>query len=90
MPNTLIFRPHQYKHGMVLRKMQGGAIILSKGGSGGASSYASVNEYEHTTNKDIPGYRPLLSGSGLRELDQKLSKLQLGHMKRKMHKNISF
>jgi len=67
--------------GRIHRPMLGkgmGSVILNKGGTGGASSYPSVEEYQQTTGRGLGG-----------KLTDKLSKLIVKPVMKKP-KNISF
>jgi hypothetical protein len=59
-----------------------GSLLLSQGGSGNASSYQSVQDYQHTTGSMV--------GGSLEKLTPKLEHLKISSLKRVKPKNISF
>jgi len=84
-----IFRPHTMKGRVIVAneaKAVGGSILLGNVGSGGASSWSSMESYM----KDVGHMRPKASvvGSGLGgELERKLQKLSVTGKKKP--KNIT-
>ena len=49
-------RTHQYISGRVHHKVSGagmGTLLLNKGGSGSASSYASIDDYKHAIGEGL-------------------------------------
>ena len=90
-----MFRPHTMSGRVVINKKSGtgmGAVLLNSGGSGGASSYASMEDYLHT--KTGGRVRPPPVGLGLGgQIEAKLQALQVRPEPkdyRKKPSNISF
>ncbi|NBR23486.1 MAG: hypothetical protein EBU08_06885 [Micrococcales bacterium] len=63
------------------RKLMGrgmGSVLLNVGGAGGGSSYASIQDYEHTTGRQVPMGRGLGMG-----LNSKLEQLMVKPLAKK-------
>jgi len=74
-----IFNPRSYNKNTIGRKrtsIQGGSLLLQKGGPGVGSSYTSTDEYHETTGRGMDG------------VNAKLRSLMEKPMKKK--KNIKF
>ena len=91
MPMMMIFRPHTLQHKVITNKMKGtgmGSVLLDKGGAGGGSSYASIDDYLRTTQKGKK------MGMGLGgAVQRKLESLAIKPSEQKFEKkkkNISF
>jgi hypothetical protein len=68
-----------------------GSILLSQGGSGGASAYQSVQDYQATTGVSHMSGQGLSSlGRSLEKITPKLEGLKISALKRVKPKNISF
>jgi hypothetical protein len=89
-PTKLLRLPHtsHKKHHTIGGGM--GAVLLSKGGPGGGSSYMDLEDYEHTTGVDpfsrkYPELGPPSRSSGgslSKHLQNKLGKLEIGGKKK--------
>jgi len=98
----MIYRPHTMAGGRVItNKGRGtgmGSVLLDKGGSGGGSSYYSMEDYLATTGKGLSAPVKLMSGGrktmglGLGgAIEDKLSKLMVKpEIKLRKPKNIQF
>lgn len=72
------------------KKMTGkgmGSVLLSTGGGGAASSYMDMDDYIRTTG--INPYTRGTSGSGMKGLHSKLSRLNIEKPSRPKMKNIT-
>jgi len=81
-------------HGMRGKHIRGegmGSILLSQGGSGGASAYQSVQDYQATTGVHMSGMGLASSlGRSLEKITPKLEGLKISSLKRVKPKNIAF
>lgn len=64
-----------HSHNSVMRGTGNGPVLLRTGGGGAGSSYRDIDDYMATTG--INPYTRNKSGSGLRSLGDKLSKLSI-------------
>lgn len=85
-------RAHGTMRGRHIRGEGMGSILLSQGGSGAASAYQSVQDYQATTGVNHMSGMGLASslGRSLEKITPKLEGLKISSLKRVKPKNIAF
>jgi hypothetical protein len=96
----IIHKPNTMRGRYITNKVGGcgmGSVLLDKGGSGGASSYSSLESYKRTTGGMVvkPAVMPRefskKYGMGIGgAIEEKLQSLQLKDDKRRKPQNIKF